>query len=345
MVFLGHTERNLYASKTTERSAKCLVVERFSACDWRTGAGQGRGDSGGAQKRSLSPLAAGGDPRITRMLGVAYYSANDHARALEKLGPVLDKFPKESIERREAVQLMALSHYILGHLEEAIPFLEQTREWLPQNQELSYALGMAYLQVRQPDKARESIARMFRVEPAAPAAYLLTAQMMVRLELSAPAEAELKTALEKDPRLPGANYMLGQIAVSKGKYEEGVALMERELAVNPGNANAYYKIGDAYTQQLKWDEAIVVLQKSIWLNPYYSGPYILLGKAYLKKKQLGSAESMLKHAIQFDPNNKTAHYLLSQVYLQSNRLEDAKRELSITKGLVGGVEGVDKEKP
>lgn len=293
----------------------------------------------------LSPLASGGDPRVARLLGVAYYTANDHPRAVEALKSTLDKFPKDSAERRESVQLLALSYYILGRLEEAIPFLEQTREWLPQNQELTYALGMAYLQIRQSDKARESIARMFRVEPTTPAAHLLTAQMMVRLELSAPAETELKAALEKDARLPGANYLLGQIAVSKGNYDEGIAFMERELAISPGNANAYYKIGDAYTQQLKWDEAIAVLQKSVWLNPYYSGPYILLGKSYLKKKQLASAESMLKHAIQFDPNNKTAHYLLSQVYQQSNRPDDAKRELNITKGLLGGVEGGDKEKP
>lgn len=293
----------------------------------------------------LLALPQSDDPRVMRLLGVAYYSANDYVHAIEKLAAVVEKFPIDSPERRETVQLLGLSHYILGHLAESIPFLEQTRVWLSQNHELAYALGMAYVQTRQPEKARESFARMFRVAADSPAAHLLTAQMMIRVEVEELAEAELKKALEKDPKLPGAYYLLGQNAIYKARLDEGIALMERELQINPGNANAYYKIGDAYTRQLRWDEAITALQKSVWLNPFYSGPYILLGKSYLKKHQFASAEGMLKRAIQFDPNNKSAHYLLAQVYQQSNRPEDAKREFAIADKLQGSAEHPEKEKP
>jgi tetratricopeptide (TPR) repeat protein len=290
----------------------------------------------------LQTLSKSADIHITHLFGVAYYSANDHPRAIEKLAVVVEKLPKDSSEWREAIQLLGLSHYILGHLAESIPFLEQTRSWLPNNNELIYALGMAAIQTRQPDKARESFARMFRVAPDSAAAHLLTAQMMVRVEFEEYAEIELKKALEKDPKLPQANYLLGQIAIYKGKLDEGIALMERELAINPNNANAFYKIGDAYTRQLKWDEAIVALQKSVWLYPFYSGPYILLGKSYLKKRQLASAEGMLKRAIQFDPNNKSAHYMLGQVYQQSNRPEEAKREFAIAEKLHGSTDQPEK---
>src|SRR5262249_56482493 len=101
-------------------------------------------------------------------------------------------------------------------------------------------LGMAYVQTRQPEKARESFARMCGVASDCPGARLRTAQMMIRIELEELAEAELKKALEKDSRLPGANYLLGQIAIYKARLDEGIALMERELAINPSNANAYY---------------------------------------------------------------------------------------------------------
>lgn len=278
------------------------------------------------------------DVRVAHLLGVALYSANDQVRAIELLAGVVDKLPKDSAERREAVRLLGLSHYLLGHLAESIPFLEQTRVWLPNNNELTYALGMACVQTRQPDKARTAFANMFQVAADSPAAHLITAQMMVRVEFEEAAEVELKKALEKDPRLAQANYLLGQIAIYKGRLDEGLTLMASELAINPGNANAYYKMGDAYTRQLKWDAAIVALQKSVWLNPFYSGPYILLGKSYLKKRELANAEGMLKRAIQFDPNNKSAHYLLGQVYQQSNRLEEARRELAIAEKLQGNPE-------
>ncbi|MCI0338155.1 MAG: tetratricopeptide repeat protein [Acidobacteria bacterium] len=283
----------------------------------------------------LTALPNKTDIRVAHLLGLAYYSANDHVRAIEHLAAVIDKLPNDSPERREAVQAIGLSHYILGHLAESIPFLEQTRAWLPNNNELTYALGMACIQTRQPDKARESFARMFRVDKDSPAAHLVTAQMMIRVEFEEFAEKELKNALEKDPKLPQANYLLGQISIYRGRLDEGISLMERELAINPGNANAYYKIGDAYTRMLKWDEAIIALQKSVWLYPFYSGPYILLGKAYSKKKNFPSAEGMLKRAIQFDPNNKSAHYLLGQVYQQTGRAEEAKREFAIAEKLQG----------
>ncbi|MFN7946073.1 MAG: tetratricopeptide repeat protein [Blastocatellia bacterium] len=282
------------------------------------------------------------DARVAQLLGVAFYAAGDHVSAVQTLAPVIEKLAKDSPPWREAVQALGLSHYMLGHLAEAVPLLEQTRAWLPSNIELTYALGMASIQTRQPEKAREAFARMFGVAADSPAAHLLTAQMMIRVEFEEFAEAELKKALDKDARLPQANYLLGQIAIYKGRLDDGISLMQKELAVNPGNANAYYKLGDAYTRQLRWDDAITPLQKSVWLNPFYSGPYILLGKCYLKKKQLPTAEGMLRRAIQYDPNNKSAHYMLGQTYQQMGRSEDARREFAIAEKLQGSNEQPEK---
>jgi tetratricopeptide (TPR) repeat protein len=283
------------------------------------------------------------DARVAQLLGVAAYSSGDLVRAIQLLAPVAEKLPQDSVAQRETIQLLGMAHFVLGHLAEAIPLLEQTRAWQPDNHELTYALGMAAIQTRQSDKAREAFARMFRVAPDSPAAHLLTAQMMIRVEFEEFAEPELRKALAKDPKLAQANFLLGQMAIYKGRLEEGIALMERELSINPGNANAYYKIGDAYTRQLKWDEAIVALQKSVWINPWFSGPYILLGKCYLKKKQLPNAEGMLRRAVQYDPNNKSAHYLLGQVYQQSGRAEDARREFAIAEKLQGSNEQPEKQ--
>jgi tetratricopeptide (TPR) repeat protein len=279
--------------------------------------------------------------RVAQLLGVAYYQAGEIPRAIETLAPIIDKLPQDSAQRREAAQALGLAYYITGRLTDSIPLLEQTNASAQNNNEMIYALGMAYLQTRRTAKARESFARMFRVAPEGAAAHLVNAQMMIRLEYLEFAEAELKLAVEKDPKLPQAHYLLGQIAVFRARYDEGIQLLEKEIALNPANAMAYYKLGDAYTLQLKWDEAVAPLQKSIWLYPYYSGPYILLGKTYLKKKNFSTAEAMLKRAIQFDPNNKSAHYLLGQVYQQTARPEDAKREFEIAEKLKDNLDKIE----
>ena len=285
----------------------------------------------------LQSLKAGADaalqPQIDLLLGVAYYHADDPAKPIEVLAPVVDRLPADSLARREAEQVLGLSAVVIGKFAEAIPRLEATRRWAPDNQELAYALAQAYVQTQRPDSARATVASIYGVSPDSAAAHLLAAQLMIRLEMEPLAEVELTKAVEKEARLPGANLLLGQIALFRGRLPEAVSLTLRELAISPANAMAFSQLGDAYVRQSKWDDAITALQKSIWLNPYYSAPYILLGRAYVKKAQPAVAEGMLRRAIQFDPNNRTAHYLLAQLLQQAGREEEAKREFEIAERL------------
>ena len=283
----------------------------------------------------LRALGAAADPRAAELLGVAYYHAGDAARAIEQLQPLLPRLAPDSPERREAVQVLGLSHYLAGHIADAIPYLEDTRRIDANDIKLAYALGMAYAQTRQPTKARESFARVFGLAPGSAAAYLLNGTMMNRLELEDLAEADLKAALQLEPRLPEAHYVLGQIAIFRSRLDEALALMRAELAINPAHAMALYRTGDIYSRQEKWDAAIAALQQSIWINPYFSGPYILMGKAYSRTARLPAAEEMLRRAIGYDPNNKSAHYLLGQVLQQQGRTDEARKEFAIAEKLQG----------
>jgi tetratricopeptide (TPR) repeat protein len=292
----------------------------------------------GQARAAIEKLKAVGDPisvDVAHLIGVAYYHADDHVRAIEQLTAVLGKLPEGSVNRREAMQILGLSHFIVGHFTEAVPFLEATRVWAADNLELGYVLGQTYVQVRQPDRARATFARTFGVAADSAAAHLVAAQMMIRLNFEDFAEAELTRAIEKDPKLPQAHVLLGQLAMFRGRLTEAITLTEREIALNPGNAMALAQLGDALVRQSKWDEAVVALQKSIWLNPFYSAPYILLGKAYMKKEQPATAEGMLSRAIQYDPNNRAAHYLLGQLFQQTGRVAEAKREFEIAERLQG----------
>jgi tetratricopeptide (TPR) repeat protein len=286
----------------------------------------------------LGPSAGGGDARVAQLLGVAHYHANDYVKAVTHLTAALPRLPAGSVERTEAVQVLGLSLYLAGRIAEAVPYLEQTRAVAPHNADLAYVLGMAYIHTRQPDQARETWARSFKVPVDSAAAHLLTARMMVRAEFDEAAEVELKKALVKDPRLPHAHFLLGQTALFRGRLDEAIALLRKELELNPGDAMALYRLGDAYSRQLAWDEAVAALQRSAWLNPYYSGPYLLLGRAYVKKGQPAAAEGMLRRAIQYDPNNKAAHYLLGQLLQRAGRTDEARRELEIAESLQDAVE-------
>ena len=98
---------------------------------------------------------------------------------------------------------------------------------------IGYILGLAYIQGRQPDAARTSLARTFRLPPDSAGAHVIAAQMMLRLEMEPQAEAELKRAIEKDPRTPRANYLLGQTALFRGRFDEVIALTEARAGGEP----------------------------------------------------------------------------------------------------------------
>jgi tetratricopeptide (TPR) repeat protein len=283
----------------------------------------------------LEALNAADSPEVAHLIGVAAYHADDHQRAIATLAGIVDRLPADSLERREAVQVLGLSLFLAGRYADALPHLEATRRWATDNMELGYVLGQAHIQAGEPQRARETLARVFGVAPATAAAHLLAAQVMIRLQHEPQAEAELKRAIEIDPALPRAHFLLGQIALFRGRLDESEALTQKEIAINPGDAMAFYQLGDVYVRQSNWDAAVGALQRSLWLNPFYSGPYILLGKAYMRKSQPATAEGMLRRAIQYDPNNRTAHYLLGQLLQQMGRLEEAKQEFAIAERLQG----------
>ena len=277
----------------------------------------------------LEALPPGDDPRVRLLLGVALYRDDQCVPAIERLEPLVAAFPDGSLERREVVQVLGLCRYLSGQLREAIPLLEKTREWAPDNLELNHTLALAYVQTQQPDPARASVARIFGVPADSASARLLVAQLMIRAQLDDLAEAELRQALAREPRLPHARFLLGQTALFRGRVDEALALLSGELEVNPGDAMTYYRLGDTFIHRLEWDRAIESLRRSIWLNPYFSGPYILLGRAYQQKGELAAAEGMLRQAIAYDPNNKVAHYMLGQLLQRLGRTEEAARELEL----------------
>ena len=272
-------------------------------------------------------------PQISYLLGLAYHQKRDYIHAVERLSAAIKALPETDGDYRQAIKLLGISQYLLGHPGEAIPYLEKTSRLIPDNAEITYALGTCYIQMRNPDKSREAFARLFKVQQNSAAAYVINAQMMVRQQFEELAEQELKRALELDPKLPQVNFLLGEMAIYHAEIDRGIALLQKEIDINPAFALAYYWLGEAYSRQLKWDEAIAPLQKSIWLNPYFSGPYIVLGKVYLKKEELSTAESMLRRATQMDPNNFSAHHLLAQVLQRANRPEEAKREFETAEKL------------
>jgi tetratricopeptide (TPR) repeat protein len=240
-----------------------------------------------------------------------------------------------SPEYDESVLLLGQTLFLQSKFADSIPWLEKATSGKSATPEASFMLGNACLLTRQPDKAVQAFAKLFRVDPNSAAAHLTTAQMMLHHDLDADAAAQAKLALQLDPRIPEAHFLLGEVAISHAEIDEAIAELNQEIALNPGYAMAYYRLGDAYSRREEWDQAMAPLERSVWLNPNYSAPFILLGKGYLKQKELANADGVLRHALRLDPQNLSAHYLLGQTLMQEGKVDDAKKEMAKWKELKG----------
>jgi tetratricopeptide (TPR) repeat protein len=267
---------------------------------------------------------------IEAKLGKAYYKKRSFQQAIAHLKAALQEAPEDG----ETVQLLGLSFYSAGQLDQAIPLLEKIQSRLPATEfDGWYLLGVCYLRTQQPDKARVAFAQMFAVPPDTAAGHLLFAQMMVRQRLEEKAVPELEKAVSLDPRLPMVHFLLGEIYLYKTNPQRALEEFKKELAINPTVWLVYWRLGDAYTRLEKYDEAEKVLKQSVWLNESFTGSYLLLGEVELKKGNLELGAGFLERALKLDPQNDYAHYSLARAYQQMGRTEEANRHFEITRSL------------
>lgn len=271
----------------------------------------------------LDPAA----PKVAHVSGVLYFRLHDYPKAIEALTKAVQTETPASPDYRQSTFILGQSCFLSARMPEAIAWLERSIGAGMRTNEIYYMLGIAYIQHREPAKARDALAKLFGVTTDSAAGHLVTGQMMVRQEFEEFAVKELRQALELDARIPQAHYLLGELAIYRGELDRGIEEFQRELTINPNFSMAYFKIGDAYARREDWDRAIPFLQRAAWLNPDFSGPYIVLGKAYLKKSQPAEAEGMLRQAIRMDPQNSSAHYLLGQTLIQAGRPEEGRKLL------------------
>ena len=267
---------------------------------------------------------------VEAKLGKAYYKKRSFQRAIAHLKLAL----QENSGDAETAQLLGLSYYAAGQLDQAIPLLEATQSRVPRA-ELDgwYLLGVCYLRTQQLDKARTAFARMFAVAPEGAAGHLLFAQMMVRQHLEDKAVAELEKAILLDARLPMAHFLLGEIYLYQTAPQRALEEFKKELEINPTVWLVYWRLGDAYTRLEKYDEAEKVLKEAIWLNETFTGSYLLLGEVELKKGNLALGAGFLERALKLDPQNDFAHYSLARAYQQMGRTAEANRHFEITRSL------------
>lgn len=302
-----------------------------SVADARALMTQGRLDDA---LHELDTLAAR-QPRpagVERLRGIALYQKNQMQDAGAAFVLALEQDPADL----DSMQMRGVTLYRLGKPAEAIPFLEKAHSSTPvANADPNYVLALCYIATKRYDDARHAFAAQYGFEPDSAPAWLVTARMLFRQELTDPATKAAQKALQLDPRLPLAHKLLGEIDLANGSVTSALTEFQEELKINPLDGETWDRMGDAYLRNGQYDRAQKALDRAVLLEPNTTGPYILLGRTLLAEQDPVTAAMYLERAVKMDPSNSMSHMLLARAFSASGRKEDAARELDALQKLHG----------
>ena len=312
------------------------AVRPASVADARSLIAQGKLDDATHELDTLAGMHP--EPaEVERLRGIVEYQNNRLAEANKSFLRALAQDPSDL----QSMQMRGVTLYRLGKPEEAIPLLERAHSSGPiANADPNYVLGLCYIGTKRYDEARGSFAAQYDFAPDSAAAWLVTARMLFRQELTAPAAAEAQKAVAIDPRLPLAHRLLGEIDLANGDVQGALGELQQEIKVNPLDGETYSRMGDAYIRSGDYVHAQQVLDRAVLLEPNASGPYILLGKALLEQHDAVTAAMYLERAEKIDPANTMIHMLLGRAFTAAGRREDATREFQLLQKLQGTAPGV-----
>jgi tetratricopeptide (TPR) repeat protein len=133
--------------------------------------------------------------------------------------------------------------------------------------------------------------------------YLWRAVAEISQNQSAQADADLQTALKKNPKDSASLVALGELRFQQKKYPEGVQLFEQALAANPNQLPALQGLVSYYMFQHQPDKALALVQQQISKMPNDSALYDELSELQLATKDVNGALNSAQKAMQVNPSD------------------------------------------
>src|SRR5881296_1653596 len=291
-----------------------------------------------------------------RERAITYFDKGQYHEALIEFKNVVQIEPKDA----DAHYRLALTYLKLGglpNLQAAFMELTKTVELDASNRDAQLKLGELYLLGNEPAKAREradmilasapqnadglilrgqsfisekefdqgiaELKKAIELDPKNIRSYLDLATAYVQKKNPIAAEATYQQALKADPRSVEVRVAFGDFRLFSGKPDEAEAEYKRALDVAPNNEALHLKLAGFYQFTRKWAEAEATYQKLAALKPQDEKSQILLGDFYTYLGQRDKALASYQRATEITPASVLARNKLIAHYLDTGKLAEA----------------------
>jgi tetratricopeptide (TPR) repeat protein len=189
-----------------------------------------------------------------------------------------------------------------GRYADAITHYQGALKGSPSNPGILLNLALAHYKLGQMPQAVQRLEKLQEVAPANLQARLLLADCLLQMDQNARV-VELLEPLSRDRQDDMAiAYMLGTALVRDGRVEQGQKILDRILRVGD-SAEARLLLGTAKFGMGEFAEALVDFQKAVELNPNLPAANGYLGRGLLATGDMTGAAVALKNELKHNPND------------------------------------------
>jgi tetratricopeptide (TPR) repeat protein len=261
---------------------------------------------------------------LIRALAYRYagiYEPNFYNLAAQEALKVLD----DDANNFDALMTIATAYQRIGRLEDAIRYLERSRQLYPKSGEPASRLASLMLQSPKPEpqKVLDLMETAAKLEPNN-AGYLYNIGWAYDQVGETAKSTELyQRAIKVSPLTFEAMNNLALIYSENGQWERALPLLEQAMRTDPDNEAVYANLANYYVRRREWKQALQHYDHALQINPASSVAAVEKGRIYLEQGQTDEAIDHLSRALEVDPHSFDAYMLLSSTYEKMGHIKEA----------------------
>ncbi len=141
------------------------------------------------------------------------------------------------------------------------------------------------------------------------------------------AEAELKRALELDPKNPTTHLWSAILLEATGRSDEAVAAARRAVELAPGQAQVRAGLGFRLYWARRYDEAVTELTAAVELDPKLETAWYFIGRARVQQGRFDDARSAFADAKALSPKDANLTSAIGYLEALAGRRQEAENVL------------------
>jgi tetratricopeptide (TPR) repeat protein len=224
-------------------------------------------------------------------------------------------------------------------LRKAVKELEILQDLAPTDERSYYALGGAYFELGEPEKAIQAYEKFQSLVTNVDAGYREIARYYERLAAQATDPDEKNRAYEKSvdylmkamqvqPNSAESLASMATILTRLNKDKEALPIYRKLLEITDGNPTVKRQYASALLDAQQFDEALKVAQELVKSAPSDPAVLILLGRAQVGAHQIPDAIKTFTSILNSNSDLLEAEFYLGTAYEQNGQLSDAAKVFS-----------------